>query len=124
MPHDPDNFASSRVDFIGQLSNPVGPLKVLLEGKRSEDHVPREVGQPAPVAARHPQIGWVVEAIERVLRDRAAPMQAKDVHAAVEAALGRPVSWSSVKNALVAGISGRSPRFVRIAKGRYRLREP
>jgi hypothetical protein len=57
-----------------------------------------------------------------VLTDRQEPMQAKEVHAAVEALLGEPVRWSSVKAALAANVAGSSPRFVRVAKGRYRLR--
>ena len=57
----------------------------------------------------------------RVLRDRGEPMQAKEIHVAVEKLLGRPVSWSSIKNALAANVSGPSPWFIRVAKGRYGL---
>ncbi len=49
-------------------------------------------------------------------------MQAKEIHAAVEALLGKPVRWASVKAALAGGVSGASPRFMRVAKGRYKLR--
>jgi hypothetical protein len=66
-------------------------------------------------------VGWVVEAIVRVLRDQ-EPMQAKEVHTAVEALLGESVRWSTVKAALAANIAGPSPRFVRVARGRYGLR--
>jgi hypothetical protein len=62
-----------------------------------------------------------VEAIVRVLEDH-EPMQAKEVHAAVEALLGEPVRWASVKAALAGNIAGPSPRFVKVARGRYRLR--
>jgi hypothetical protein len=62
-----------------------------------------------------------VEAIVRVLAERQESMQAKEVHAAVEAMLGQRVCWSSVKAALAAGIGGPSPRFVRVAKGLYQL---
>jgi hypothetical protein len=65
--------------------------------------------------------GWVVDAVAQVLADRAEPMRATDIHAAVEALLGEPVCWGSVKNALVNNISGPSRRFVRIARGRYVL---
>jgi HB1, ASXL, restriction endonuclease HTH domain len=75
------------------------------------------------VSARHRRVAWVVEAVERVLSDRGEPMQAKEVHVAVEAALGKAVSWSSVKNALASGVSGPSRRFDRVATGRYRLTE-
>ena len=65
--------------------------------------------------------GWVVDAVAQVLADRAEPMRARDIHAAVEALLGETVCWGSVKNALVNNISGPSHRFVRIARGRYVL---
>lgn len=65
--------------------------------------------------------GWVVKAIVRVMADREEPMRAKEIHDAVEALLGEPVGWSSVKQALASHASGSSPRFVRIARGRYRL---
>jgi hypothetical protein len=59
----------------------------------------------------------VLKAIVRVLADRGEPMRAKDIHAAVEAALGEPVAASSVKTALIANASGSSRRLVRVAPG-------
>ncbi|HTD09826.1 MAG TPA: hypothetical protein VK680_13140 [Solirubrobacteraceae bacterium] len=49
-------------------------------------------------------------------------MQATEVHAAVEALPGESVRWASVKAALAGNIAGPSPRFVEVARGRYRLR--
>jgi hypothetical protein len=49
-------------------------------------------------------------------------MQAKEIHTAIETLLRHSVSWSSTKNALAANVSGPSPWFVRVAKGRYGLR--
>jgi hypothetical protein len=49
-------------------------------------------------------------------------MQAKEVHAAVEALLGESVRWASVKAVLAGNVCGSSPRFVRVARGRYRLK--
>lgn len=63
--------------------------------------------------------GWVVKAVEQVLADRDTPMRAKEIHAAVEALIGESVRWGSVKQALASNVSGPSPRFVRIARGRY-----
>jgi hypothetical protein len=63
----------------------------------------------------------VLKAIVGVLADRNEPMRAKDIHAAVEAALGEPVAASSIKTALIANASGPSRRLVRIAPGRYVL---
>jgi hypothetical protein len=104
------------------LSNPVGPLKTLLEGP---PRPPRRRAAPPPsrtIATRHPRAGRIIEAIVRVLGDRQETMRAKEVHAAVELLLGEPVRWASVKAALAANVTGPSPRFVRVARGRYRLR--
>jgi hypothetical protein len=54
-----------------------------------------------------------------VLERRGEPMQARDVHAAAEALLGDPVRWGSVKACLAANVTGSSPRFLRVAPGRY-----
>ncbi len=63
-----------------------------------------------------------MEAVVRVLADRHEPMQAKAIHAAVEGLLGESVRWASVKAALAGNVSGASPRFVRVGRGRYKLR--
>jgi hypothetical protein len=63
----------------------------------------------------------VLKAVVQVLADRGEPMRVKDIHAAVEASVGEPVSWSSIKGALADHASGSSRRFVRIARGRYVL---
>lgn len=52
--------------------------------------------------------GWVLKAIVQVLADREEPMRAKDIHAAVEASVGEPISWSSIKGALADHTSGPS----------------
>jgi hypothetical protein len=48
-------------------------------------------------------------------------MRARDIHAAVEAALGEPVAASSIKTALIANATGPSRRLVRVAPGQYVL---
>ena len=63
----------------------------------------------------------MVDAVAQVLADRAEPMRATDIHAAVEALVGETVRWGSVKNALVNNITGPNRRFVRIGRGRYVL---
>jgi hypothetical protein len=111
--------------LVCRLSSPSGPLKTLLEQSRWQ--AKNACGlTPAPgqsVAARHRRAGWVVRAVEQVLAEHGEPMQAKAVHLAVEALLGQAVSWSSVKGALADHVAGRSPRFVRVGRGRYRLAE-
>jgi hypothetical protein len=66
----------------------------------------------------------VLTAIAQVLADRDEPLRMKDIHLAVEAQIGGPVARSSVKQALALHIAGPSPRFVRIARGRYVLAGP
>lgn len=65
--------------------------------------------------------GWVVKAVAQVLADHGEPMRARDVHRTVEALVGEPVAWSSIRGALADNVSGPSLRFVRIARGRYVL---
>ena len=77
--------------------------------------------QPVVCRQRPRRPGWVLKAVVQVLADRGEPMRAKDIHAAVETSLGAPVAWSSVKASLAANVSGTSPRFVRVARGRYVL---
>jgi hypothetical protein len=46
-------------------------------------------------------------------------MRVCDVHACVEALLGEPVQWSSVKATLTGNLKGATPRFFRAARGRH-----
>jgi hypothetical protein len=85
----------------------------------------RAGGEPRRPVVGHRQRshrpGWVLKAVVQVLTEREEPMRAKDIHTAAEALLGEPVAWSSVKTALASNVAGSSPRFVRIARGRYVL---
>jgi hypothetical protein len=112
------------VELAGRLANPAGPLKAVLSQERSNAKTATDlIASPRLKASdRHKHVGWVVEAVERVLGEHSKPMQAKAVHQAIETELGHDVSWSSVKNALASGASGRSARFVRVGVGRYQLR--
>lgn len=113
------------MELIQALSNPVGPLEAVLEAvdqpNRAAGHAARLRSSAHPRKSPPRRPGWVVEAIVRVLAKRQEPMQARDVHAAVEALLGEPVRWSSVKASLAANITGSSPRFRRVSPGRYVL---
>jgi hypothetical protein len=77
--------------------------------------------QPTTCRQRPRRPGWVLKAIVRVMADQGKPMRVKDIHAAVETALGEPVATSSIKTALVANATGPSRRLVRVAPGRYVL---
>jgi HB1, ASXL, restriction endonuclease HTH domain len=109
--------------LVGRLSSPIGPLKTLLEQSRwkAQDASGLIAPPRQSVGAQHRRVSWVLEAVERVLAEHGEPMQAKAVHAAVEALLGQAVSWGSVKGTLASHATGPSPRFVRVGRGRYRL---
>ncbi len=118
------------MDLTGHHSNPARALEALLEG-RSDDRVERagpedrHAGSAAEqagssIGSRHRRHDWVLEAVIRVLTQQKEPMRARDdVHGAVEALLGEPVRWGSVKKCLSSNVAGISPRFVRVARGRY-----
>jgi hypothetical protein len=50
--------------------------------------------------------GWLLATVTNVLTAAREPMQARAVHRAAEELAGEPVSWSSVRNCLVADASG------------------
>lgn len=103
----------SNQDLQWRLRRVVKKLAVLrARGEVRERHSCRQ-------RSRRP--GWVTKAVVTVLAERDEPMRVKDIHAAVEALIGGPVAWSSVKQALCSNVSGPSPRFVRVARGRYVL---
>jgi hypothetical protein len=64
--------------------------------------------------------GWLVATVTSVLKAAREPMQARAIHRAAEELAGEPVSWSSVRNCLASGSSGKTPRFERLGYGRYR----
>jgi hypothetical protein len=80
-------------------------------------------GQPArsPKPLKRRERAPVLDAVSAVLAEAEMPMRAREIHAAVEILRSEPVAWSSVKDCLAsnAGVEG---RFIRIARGRYRLR--
>jgi hypothetical protein len=111
------------MDLIGVLSNhdlqgSLGRLAGKLATMRASGG-PRRQAVACRQRLRRP--GWVLKAVVRVLADRDEPMRARKIHAEVEAMLGEAVAWSSVKGALASNVSGSSPRFVRVARGRYVL---
>jgi hypothetical protein len=122
------------MDLSGHHSNPPAPLEALLNGAPSDPETgleatvdPRTCAPGTPwkaVGAAHPRQGRIIDAISQVLADEHGPMQARDVHARVEALLGEPVRWASVKATLADNLTGPAPRFVRVARGRYGVPSP
>ena len=50
-------------------------------------------------------------------------MRACEIHAAAEQLAGKPLRWTSVKEALAACADGSGARFERVQRGYYRIRE-
>jgi hypothetical protein len=111
------------LELLGTLGSQETRSRLRRVAKKLADTRARGESRPGRVVCRQRprRPGWVLKAIVQVLADREEPMRAKDIHAAIEASLGEPVSWSSIKGALADNSSGSSPRFVRIARGRYVL---
>ena len=108
--------------LVGQLSNPSDGLVSILDLSRGR--VKRRtslLSPPRPVALRLGN-GLVRRAVIDVLAYAGRPMRQSEVHAALEALLGHRVSRNSVSSCLAAGARAREPQFVRIARGRYKLR--
>jgi hypothetical protein len=81
--------------------------------------------QPRPSKfERKRRPGAVADAIDEVLRGSDVPMRMYEIHAAVEARLAEPVPRSTVKDCLANNCRDAGGRFVRLARGRYRLPIP
>jgi hypothetical protein len=78
---------------------------------------PRE---PQPIPAK---VSPVLETVTLVLELAGKPMRAREIHAAAEQLSGKPLRWSSVKGALAAYAEGSNPRFERVCRGHYRVKE-
>lgn len=78
---------------------------------------------PRPSRKLKHRCGAVQNAVVEVLRTAAEPMRVGEVHAAVEGALGGPVSLDTVNSCLSTGARGAQPRFQRTRMGWYRMRE-
>lgn len=103
--------ACSNRDGLGMLMK-ADELRVRLLGSAREPvaPVPFAVFRPQPIRA------MVVE----VLAETSTDLRTAEVRARVEQRLGDPVSWSSVRNALV-DLAGRPDGPIeRVAYGRYR----
>lgn len=119
------------MDLSGHHSNPPAPVECLLhrtysqgEGSRKGRRTRATEAPGGALSAAHPRHGRIIDAISRVLNEEREPMHARAVHARVEALLGESVRWASVKATLAGNLAGPQPRFVRVARGRYRAPSP
>jgi hypothetical protein len=111
---------NSSVGFVGSYSNveAVDRVRRLLP---KLERLATEM-QPAPPlkSPRKRERAPILDAVGAVLAEAETPMRAREIHAAVETMRGEPVAWSSVKDCLASNAKPEG-RFIRIARGRYRL---
>jgi hypothetical protein len=108
--------------LLGAYSNPEiqGRLRQLAE-KLDRLAASDAVQSPSTRHDRRLRGGLMPRAIKQVLTEAPGPMRARDIHAAVEDLLNRPIPSSTVKCWLAKSIQGEQPRLVRLGRGRYRL---
>jgi hypothetical protein len=120
---DPQPGPFPQIGLLGHYSNQ--DLQVSLARLARKLAAVRTGGRPrrrlTTCRQRPRRPGWVLRAIVGVLADHGEPMRVKDIHAAVETALGESVAAPSIKTALIANATGPSRRLVRVAPGRYML---
>jgi len=76
-------------------------------------------GYPTPHPVRRkPQP--LLKTIPRILQEADGPLHVREIHARAETLLGRPVSWTSLKDRLSIYSSGDHPRLRRVQRGWYR----
>lgn len=107
---------------MGVLADPeirarLSKLVAKLSATRKRGDARRET-KPQRVRSRRP--GWVQTAVLTVLAERGEPMHVSEIHAAVEALIGEPISKSSVKGVLSDNARAQSS-IVRVSTGVYRL---
>ena len=109
---------SAPVELSGHHSDPPAPLEGLLNDASSRSGAGREPGRTCAtqaaggaLGAAHPRQGRIIDAISRVLIDEREPMQSRDVQARVEALLGEPVRWFSVKATLAGNLKRPGPQI-------------
>jgi hypothetical protein len=66
--------------------------------------------------------GSIPAVITAILASSDGDLRVRDIHAAVEEALGGSVAASSIRDCLVRCARGNDPLVERVARGRYRLR--
>jgi hypothetical protein len=109
--------------LVAQLSNPPNQWTLTVLGAVPDElPIPSAIQGPKPKRAS-PRAGnaFVLRAVVAVLRD-GQPRSVREVRAAIEQALGEPVSIHSVNWCLSTGSRKHPLRFERVARGVYRIR--
>jgi hypothetical protein len=114
----------NRMELNGALSNPLVVLELwaLSELKLkvlSRKRAARGFSTCTLPRTRVPLLATITQVLELA---NYQPMRVKDIHAACEELLGRPISYRSLKAGLSDGSRGGKAQFVRWDWGKYRLR--
>jgi hypothetical protein len=112
------------MELLGALSNQelqarLQRLSDKLDRVAAGKAKPRRSGR----ADRVLRAGVVPQLITQVFQGADGPLLVREVHEHVEALLGKPVPRSSIKNWLAKNTGGKNATFVRLRRGRYRLRQ-
>ena len=121
--HDPDSTPSQGVRVVnnGARSNPRLQVELSRLGGMCEALRRKAVVEPSRPRTAPPSAPPVLSTITEVLELAGGPMRAREIHAAAELLLGRPLLWTSAKGTLAANASGDDPRFRRVRRGVYEL---
>jgi hypothetical protein len=106
--------------FVGTYSNAEALDRVRRLLPKLEKLATARGPAPSPRAMRKRERAPVLSTVSQILAEAEAPMRAVEIYRAVERLRGEPVAWSSVKDCLASN-AGPGGRFMRIARGRYRL---
>jgi hypothetical protein len=115
---------SQRMDLSGAFSNPrvlvelcdLSDLKLKLLSQRRP---PKRFTSRIKPRTRVPIVATVTQVL--VVLANHESVTVKDIHAACEELLGRPVSYKSLKTGLAEHCRSQKPRFVKVSRGKYRL---
>ena len=107
------------MELSGTLSNPLLQVELAPPARISRSRAGDERVHSAAPRARpaHTVAARIVEVLQRA----AGPMRIRDIHAACERELGRPIPSSTVKDSLSEHTNSPAPRFIRITHGFYGL---
>jgi hypothetical protein len=67
--------------------------------------------------------GWVKKQLTEILAEAGQPMKVSDIRAELEEKLGRKLPDFAVKDCLSRNARGKSPRFKRLKRGWYEVRD-
>lgn len=112
------------MELVGALSNPeIQDRLRRISDKLAQVAASRARPRPSAFVPKR-RVGAVAEAISEVLSGSEAPMRMCEIHAAIGGMLAEPVPRSTVKSCLANNCQDQAGRFVRLARGRYRLADP